>query len=547
MKSRLPRVSAEALHGLVLLLAFTLLMAGTGFVTERPALAAILVFLFSLPYLGASIVTKRAHFLYATKLLGAVSYFMTCYALGAPAVRFPLLSVPLVVCLLVIGQHLEKVLDPSLVAFPRTTYRAMNITVAVFTGWALLQVFDLIGEPGMVRYVAGLAFLGYAGLYLGYCVAGAHAIYTYVFCVFLAAGTALTVAAGLSVEYCWIFLLIAAGLIVFVGTRFHRERTLRWSRHFFICFGATLIVSLVFSVFRWSFVLFGLAVSSLLLWQAYRWLAAAVGDVRRATTNERLVPRFFFLGALLLSAPLVPLIFVGPTDKNIAVSALVFGWIFAWISWSRRDERAGPRNAYVLLASMFATSGIVGLASRLPASSPAVWSLVGALTLLIGLGALYRNLADTVDKVFRRGLAEAALFPTFFAWYVPLSLGEPGVALAGAVAALGICFALSTLLKDTFVLCAAGPAIAGIVVTVATLFASQTTPVWVVYVVGAAVAGVCFSLADRRNRQVTQEAANLAWLILSIAAAASATASGIVPALYSVTAVGFVSVVMMGF
>jgi nitrate/TMAO reductase-like tetraheme cytochrome c subunit len=530
----------------VLLLAFTLLMAGTGFVTERPALAAILVFLFSLPYLGASVATKQAHFLYATMLLGAVSYFMACYALGAPAVWFPLLSVPLVVCLLGIGHRLEKVLDPSLAAFPLTVYRAMNITVAVFTGWALVRVFDLIGEPGMVRYVAGLAFLGYAALYVVHCIAGAPAIYTYVFCIFLVMGAGFAGTAGLSVSYCWIFLLVAAGLIVFVGTSFHRERTLRWSRHFFICFGATLMVSLVFSVFRWSFALFDLAVSSLLLWQAYRWLAAAVGDVRLATTNERLVPRFFFLGALLLAVPLVPLVFVRPLDTNVAVTALLFGWIFAWISWSRREERSGPRNFYLLPASLFLSSGLAGLASHLPASSPAVWSLVGSLALLIGLGALYRNLANRVDEVFRRGLAEAAVFPTFLAWYVPLSLGEQGVALAGAVAALGICFALGTLLKETFVLCAAGPAIAGIVVTVAMLFAAQTMPVWVVCIVGAVVAGVCFSRADRRNQQVTREAANVAWLILSIAAVASATALGTVPALYSVTAVGFISVVMIG-
>lgn len=490
--------------------------------------------------------TKRAHFLYATMLLGAVSYFMACYALGAPAAWFPLLSVPLVVCLLGIGHRLENVLDTSLAAFPRTTYRAMNITVAAFTGWALVQVFDLIGEPGMVRYVAGLAFLGYAALYLVHCISGAPGIYTYVFCIFLAMGAGFVGAAALSVSYCWIFLLIAAGLIAFVGTSFHRERTLRWSRHFFICFGATLMISLVFSVFRWSFVLFDLAISSLLLWQAYRWLAAAVGDVRLATTNERLVPRFFFLGALLFAVPLVPLVFIKPVDPNTAITALVFGWIFAWISWSRRDERSGPRNFYLLPASMFLTSGLAGLASHLPAGSPAVWSLVGSLALLIGLGALYRNLANRVDEVFRRGLAEAAVFPAFFAWYVPLSLGEQGVALAGAVAALGICVVLGTLLKNTFVLCAAGPAIAGIVVTVAMLFAAQTMPICIVYVVGAAVAGACFSLADRRNRQVTRGAAIVAWLILSIAAVASATALGTIAALHSVTAVGFISVLMLG-
>ena len=263
MKSRLPSISAEALHGLALLLTFALLVAGTGFAVAQPALAALLVFLFSLPYLPAAIITRRAHFLYATMLLGAVAYFMMCYALGAPGSWFPLLSVPLVVILWVVGHRLEQVLGPGLAAFPRTTFRAMNITVAVFAGWALFQVFGLIDEPGLVRYVAGLTFLGYAGLYLVHCVAGANALYVYVFTGVLAVGAVLTGTAVWSLECCWVFLLAAAALVVFVGTKYHRAKTLRWSRHFFISCAALLVLSIVFSVFRWSFILLDLAVADL--------------------------------------------------------------------------------------------------------------------------------------------------------------------------------------------------------------------------------------------------------------------------------------------
>lgn len=119
MKSTLPKVSTAALHGLVLLLMFALLIGGTGFAAARPTLAALLVFLFSLPYLAASVVTKRAHFLYATMLLGAVSYFMVCYALGAPTLWFPLLSVPLVVNCLDTRDNFGR---------PRMIYGARNVS-----------------------------------------------------------------------------------------------------------------------------------------------------------------------------------------------------------------------------------------------------------------------------------------------------------------------------------------------------------------------------------------------------------------------------------
>ena len=132
IKRLLSAFPAATLQHLGLVIAFVLLVSAHGFAAEHPGLASILIFVFSLPYLLASLVTKRASFLYATMLLGAVSYFLACHALGAPGSTFPLLSVPLVVCLELIGQYLRKRLGTEWENYPRTVFRAMNITVAVF-------------------------------------------------------------------------------------------------------------------------------------------------------------------------------------------------------------------------------------------------------------------------------------------------------------------------------------------------------------------------------------------------------------------------------
>jgi len=50
----------------------------------------------------------------------------------------------------------------------------MNITVAVFMSWALAQAGGLIGQGGFLSWVAGLTFLGYAGLYLAHRMVGAR-------------------------------------------------------------------------------------------------------------------------------------------------------------------------------------------------------------------------------------------------------------------------------------------------------------------------------------------------------------------------------------
>lgn len=547
MKSRLPGMWAEALHGLAVLLAFTLLMAGTGFVTQRPALATVLVLLFSLPYLVAAVVTKRAYFLYAFKLLGASAYFMGCYASGAPVLVFPLLSVSLVLCLLGVGHHLRNTLGPGLADFPRTTFRAMHMTAAVFTCWALVQFGSVLAQPGFVRYSTALAFLGFAAVYLIHCLQGAHVLCSYAFCLYSLAAAVVVGVTALPLDCCWILPLAAAGLIAFVGTSLHRTRGLRWSRHFYFCFSAALGVAFVLSLSRWSYVVYDLAISSLLAWLTYRWLADAVGPVRRATTNERLVPRFLFYGTVLPSLPVVPSVLAQPMHSEIGAAALAFGGIFAWISWQRRDERGVVRSLYVVAAGMFLCSGLIGLASHLPGLPAAVWCLVVALGALLGLGALYRALSADVTDSFRRALAESVAFPAFLAWYVPLALGEPGAALAGALVALAACLGLSSYLKDVFVRCALGPALAGVLVSVATLLPGQAVPLWMISAAGAALAGIGFAFADRRGRPVAREAASLAWLILCIAAVAQAGGAGGAGAvLFCVAALGAVGAVTMG-
>ena len=158
MKRKLSASPADILLHMGLVTALVLLLSAYEFAGEHAAATSGVVFIFCLPYLAAAIASRRANFLYGTMLLGAVAYFLACYALGAPACTFPVLSIPLVVSLLVIGHYLLRRLPAELLSFPTAVFRAMNITVGIFAMWALADVGDLIGQPGPVRYVAGAAF-----------------------------------------------------------------------------------------------------------------------------------------------------------------------------------------------------------------------------------------------------------------------------------------------------------------------------------------------------------------------------------------------------
>ena len=129
--------SPDTLQHLGLLIAFVLLVTASGFAATRPVVASIVVFAFSLPYLIVCVVTRRARLLYPALLLGTVSYFWACHALGAPGTSFPILSVPLVFGLLIVGHRLRKKLSGETALYPIVLFRAMNITIGAFSVWAL--------------------------------------------------------------------------------------------------------------------------------------------------------------------------------------------------------------------------------------------------------------------------------------------------------------------------------------------------------------------------------------------------------------------------
>ncbi|MFC1736960.1 NapC/NirT family cytochrome c [Candidatus Hydrogenedentota bacterium] len=537
-------LSSEALQGLGLLLALILLMAGIGYAAARPGLASLLVFLFSLPYLVAAVVSRRAHFLYPHMLLGAVAYFMLCFAMGATLMWFPLLSVPLVLILLWVGKYIDGRLDPALKAFPQTTYRAMNITVAVFACWALFQLFSSSQPLVLLCLIAGLAFMGYAGLYILHCVAGASIIYVYVLTLFAVAGLGVWGTAVTSIDYCWVFTLASSAVVACLGTRLHRERTLRWSRHSFICFAAVIVISLVFSLLHWSYFLYALAVSAILLWQAYRWFARAVGNPLNATTNERLVPRYFLLGTLILSAPLVPLVFFFPADVMVVGPALIFGLLFSWIAVSRRDQsqNKGSHNAYVLLASLFRAAGLVGIAAAITGAP--TWPMLMAVALIIGAAQFYRGFKGNASDIFLKSIAESTMFPAFFAWYTAFSIGGTVPALVGAVVSVTLAVGFVTVIKDGFFICGAGPAIAGLVVMLALMISGDAQVVWIICAAASGVAGGVYVYAKADENAPLRQAATMAWLVLAFSIPVIAFGLGLPNLLFSVTTVAFLTVLM---
>jgi nitrate/TMAO reductase-like tetraheme cytochrome c subunit len=531
-----------------LLTALVLLLSAYEFTGKHAATASALVFIFCLPYLAVSIVSRRASFLYGTMLFGAVAYFLACYALGAPICTFPVLSVPLVVSLLVIGHYLQRRLPAELASFPTTVFRAMNITVWVFAMWALADVGGLIGEPGLLRYVAGAAFLGYAALYLTHNLRGSSFIYVYVMTFFLTLGGIFTVAAAFSFSMCWLSLIASAAVILMVGTRFHRDRHYGWSRHFYFCATTVIFISVPLSLFRWQYVVIDLALGSLLLQAAYGWLGSAIPNLRHATMAERVIGKFFFLSSLFLSVLIVPLVFFLSADLYVSYAALISGLTFSWIAWRRPGQIIGGWNVYLLGAAMFVSAGLLGLGRQLPGSYTQVWSVAGPLAVMGALGMLCLVFRKDKSQIVRRSLAEAAIFPACFAWLIPLLQNEPTMAVAGALAAVGVIVVLALSLKEKSFCCGIGPAVAGALVAGALLLASRDRGLeaWIVCTLAATAAGAWFVHADARERQVTRGATNLGWLILSVAGVVFAGQMGPSHLLFCVTAIGVASVLMAG-
>ncbi len=563
-RRRLSVFPAEPLHRLGLLIAFVLIMASTEFISTHSFLTGGLVFIFSLGYLFASVITRRAGFLYGAMLFSAVSFFLICYGLGAPVTSFPLLSVALVIFLMVVGQYLNRLSD-LLRSFPLTVFRVMNMTVVVFSVWALAQVSDLMSQEGLIRHVAALTFIGYAGVYLALRMMGHRSMYTYMFSLFLMLG-GMFLAGGLwSVDFCWLAAMASAGVILLVGTGLHREKGYNWSRHFYFCSAPIMLVSLIFSVWQWPFLIMDLALASLLLWIAYERLAKAVEDVVGAAMAERVVAKCFFFGAVGLTVPVVPMVFVQPGNLYVALAGVMCGLTFSLIAWQRRGQ-ADKGGSYVLAAVMFASAGLLGLGKQLPGISGSIWALAVPQVILACLGLLCVFFAKAGDLITRRRIAVAAIFPVFFAWFFLVLHDQLEMAIVAALIVTAVVPYLGVRLKERSYYYAMGPSIAAVFITVVLLpkdrmiawldwspavvstsvsFVWDSMIVWVACAAAAVAAGILFVWADARGKQIKRGAANLGWLILSIAAILMAwPGGGAFHLLYCVTAVGATAVLI---
>ncbi|MHC4564585.1 MAG: ammonia-forming cytochrome c nitrite reductase subunit c552 [Planctomycetota bacterium] len=489
-------------------------------------------------------------------LFSAVSFFMACYGLGAPLTSFPLLSLLLVIFLLIVGHCLNRLPD-SLRSFPLTVFRVMNMTVAVFSVWALAQVSDLTQE-GLIRHVAALTFLGYAGVYMAHRMMGQRAVYTYLFSLFLILGGMVLIEGLWALDFCWIAAVASAGVVLLVGTGFHRQKEYDWSRHFYFCSVPIILVSLVFSVWQWPFLILDLALLSLLLWIAYERLAGAVEDVVGAAMAERVVAKCFFFGALGLTVPVVPVVFIQPGNLYVALAGVICGLTFSLIAWQRRGQE-DKGDGYVLAAVMFFSAGLLGLGTQIPGISASIWALAVPQVILACLGLLCVFFAKEGYPITRRRIAVAAIFPVFFAWFFPVLHDQLELAVVAALLATAVIPYLGVRLRERSYCYAMGPSIAGVFIAVVLLpgdriiawldwapasVSSSVSSIWdsmITWVACAAAglaAGVLFVWADARGRQIIRGAANLGWLILSIAAISVAGPSGAFHLLCCVTAVG---------
>lgn len=543
MKKRLSALCAEMPQRLGLLVAFLLLVAARGHAVEHPALDAALIFGFSLPYLLAAVVTRRGHFLYATMLLGAVSYFLTCHALGAPAVFFPALSVPLVLALLLVGRHLEVKLGDDLDDFPRTVYRAMHITVAVFTGWTLKQAPATLASTGPAAYVSSFTCVAFAAIYLAHFAGGAHVLYAYVVSAFLLTGAVLGGAAVWPVTFWWMPAAVAAAIVLLLGARFHRLRDHRVGRHFYVGGVAALLASLALALAHWPFFLLALSLGSLFLWMTYRKLEGMTREVRRAKMAERVLGKVFFLGSLVLMIPVGVMVFALPLNAMVGAAAVVCGGVMAWMTARRGRDLFWGRNLYALGAGLFLSAGLFGLAALLPEASAGVVAVALPALFLAGMAGLDKRV-EAMGRSWK-GLGEAAVFPALFAWYVPLLAFGPATGLMASLAVLLVIGFCAAFRRGRGFLLGLGPAVAGALTCAALLYAAGPM-LWLVPLGGAILAALCYGLVASRGMDVVRNAGSLAWLILSIAAAIVAGFAGAPELLYCATAIGTVAILLSG-
>jgi nitrate/TMAO reductase-like tetraheme cytochrome c subunit len=393
---------------------------------------------------------------------------------------------------------------------------------------------------------------------------GHGVVYTYMFSLFLVLG-GMFLAGGLwSVDLCWLPAMASAGVLLLVGTGFHREKGYNWSRHFYFCSAPIILVSLVFSVWQWPFLILDLALLSVLLWTAYERLARAVADAAKATVAERIVAKCLFFGAVGLTVPVVPMVFILPGNLYVGLAGVVCGLTFSLIVWQRHGQ-ADRGDSYVLAAVMFVSAGLLGLGRQLPGVVGSIWALAVPQVILACLGLLCVFFRKAGDQLTRRRIAVAAIFPVFFGWFFLLLHGESEMAVVAALIVTVVVLYLGARLRARSYYYALGPSIAGIFVAVVLLpggriiawlnwapaavsssvsFVWDSMTAWVAFAAAALATGALCVLADWRGKQILRGAANIGWLILSIAAVSTAWPGGASHLLYCVTAVGATAVLI---
>jgi hypothetical protein len=159
----------------------------------------------------------------------------------------------------------------------------------------------------------------------------------------------------------------------------------------------------------------------------------------------------------------------------------------------------------------------------------------------------------------------AAVFPVFFGWFFLLLHDQLEMAMVAALIATAVLLYLGVRLKERSYYYAMGPSIAGVFIAAVLLPsdgmiawldwapAAVSTSVssvwdnmitWVACAAAALAAGLLFVAADARGKRTMRGAANLGWLILSVAAVSIAWPGGALHLLYCVTVVGATAVLI---
>lgn len=534
-------------HGIGLGLIIILLLAAQGFIAEHPALAALLVFAFSVPYLGAAVRARRPYYLYGGMLLGAASYFMACHALGAPVAWFPPLSVPLVWALWLVGWWIRRKLPPEFDAFAATTFRAMNITVAAFTFQALWQLPALLNPAGALGGIAGSTLIGYACLYLVHGLVFQLRLYAWIFSVFGALGFAVGGATLGGRDLLAFWLEAAAFAVLLAATGAHKIAGTYLSRNYYLSFAAITAAALAAIWIEPAFGLYVPAITAAAGIAGYLLLVRAVGDPRGASSSERLLARLLVVTAAACAGALTPFVLIPPLAAYWTAPALIAGIAFGWLAWRRRADRRNHRNLSVYPAALFLTAAaaVIAAGQAHGAYLPAAAALAAGLVMLV----LHRLSAPAPYATSERALGEALSLPVFLAWYFPLLANAPGVALGASIAGLAILLAGAALRGRGTLLCGAGPAVAGAWLAVAPNVAGAAgAGLWVLLACAAAIAGVAFGAAFRRSGGTARFSLGLFWLILSALGVLLAwRSSGMVAAVYVSVVMACAALVVAGF